>query len=309
MADWAPTFTYEQIIDASERVSWRIDDLMPPGTKLRFDRPHLPDVLAETAHLTCLDERGRLKLNHIRGHSYMNLFAFVEEYIIAQSLQHAEAEMFGDKQAIRALLRFCEEEVKHQALFLRYCAAFREGFGTPCNVLGAAADVAAVILAKSPMAVMLTTLQLELMTQKHYVGAVKDDSSLDPLFANILKHHWLEEAQHAKIDVLELVKLAADMPEKAVDVAFEDYFGILTAFDGLLVKQAEMDLESLCEATGRRPSDADRSTILKSQLHSYRKDFLVMGMANPLFIQTARGLSPRVADRLSAETARYAASE
>src|SRR5207244_3840972 len=107
-------------------------------------------------------------LNQITGNAYINLFAFVEEYIIAMALQHAHAEVFGDHTAIRALSRFADEEAKHQALFLRFVAAFNRDFPHKCEVLGAAAQVAAVIMSKSPMAVVLVTLHLELITQQHY---------------------------------------------------------------------------------------------------------------------------------------------
>ena len=38
------------------------------------------------------------------------------------------------------------------------------------------------------------------MTQLHYLDSVKDDGDLDPLFKSLLRHHWMEEAQHAKLD-------------------------------------------------------------------------------------------------------------
>jgi hypothetical protein len=300
-----PRFNYAQIIDVSERVAWRIDDLLPESASIDFSRPHLPDALAHVGELSFLDAGAKLKLNQIRGHSYMNLLAFVEEYIIAQTVRHAEAEMFGDHRAVRALLRFGEEEVKHQALFHRYCAKFRKGFPTDLKVLGAAADVARIILSKSPMAVLLTTLHLELMSQRDFTDAIRDNSSLDPVFVKILRHHWLEEAQHAKIDLLELAKLSEEANDAVIRTAFDDYFAIIGAFDGLLAQQVEMDIESLELVLGRGLSDGDKEVMRSTQRRSYRADFIGMGMSTPLFVETVSNLSAPHARRVREDAARY----
>lgn len=297
---------YDEIIERSVRVSWKLDDLFPEGTAISFARPHLPNALAGTDEIGCLDAEGRLALNHIRGHAYMNLFGFVEEYIIADTVQHAVAEVFGDHSALRALLRFSEEEIKHQTLFHRYCASFTRDFQSPCEVLGAPATVAGVILANPPIAVMLTTLHLELITQQHYTEAIKDRADLDPLFCNLLKHHWLEESQHAQIDLLELEKLASTAGEAERAAAVDAYFGILAAFDGLLAAQAEMDLRSLAGRLGRIFDDEARAEILRSQIASYRRDFLVMGLRHPRQVQALRDLTPGVGPRIDAALAQYA---
>jgi hypothetical protein len=222
----------------------------------------------------------------------MNLFGFVEEYIIPLVVRHVESEMFGDQDAVRALLRFAEEEVKHQKMFRRYCEFFRRDYGSPCEVLGHSIAVAEIILGKAPMAAMLTTLHLELITQEHYVSSVKDDGSLDPLFCAILKHHWLEEAQHAKIDMLELEKMKEETDEAQRAVAVADYFEILGAFDGLLGQQVEMDVRSLEARTGRTFAPAERDLLHRVQHRSYREDFILMGLRNRTFLRAAEALSP-----------------
>ena len=54
---------------------------------------------------------------------------------------------------------------------------------------------------------------IEWMTQSHYVDSVRDDGELDPLFKSLLKHHWMEEAQHAKLDTLMVEALAEGRDE------------------------------------------------------------------------------------------------
>jgi hypothetical protein len=301
-------FDYRSCVSNSEKVAWKLDEILPEGTNLDFGRRFLPDALVGASKLAVLDDKQKLALNQITGNSYLNLFQFVEEYILVSVVQHAQAEMFGDHDAIRALVRFADEEVKHQQLFKRYRVAFDRGVGKPCPVLECAAEVAGVILSKSPMAVMLTTCHIELMTLQHYTECVKEDEGVDPLFAKLLKSHWLEESQHAKIDALELDKVAHSATPEMITQAFDEYLGILEAFDGLLAQQAEMDVAALASVTGAT-FDADESAVIKrSQHQGYRKTFLWYGMTNPTFINYIHKMSPEGADRVAARATELVAS-
>ena len=101
-----------------------------------------------------------------------------------------------------ALLQFAGEEAKHVHLFKLFCEEFEKGFGDKPAVIGPPEAIAQAILAHDPLAVALTILHIEWMTQRHYQESVKDDQELDPQFKSLLKHHWMEEAQHAKLDTL-----------------------------------------------------------------------------------------------------------
>ena len=292
-------YDYAACVRNSEKVAWKLDDVMPLGARLDFSRPFLPAKLAGRGDLSFLTADEGRKLNQITGNAYLNLFAFVEEYIIALAVQHAHAEMFGDHDAIRALTRFADEEAKHQAMFLRYVDAFQREFGHPTEVLGAAAEVAGVILSKHPIAVMLVTLHLEIMTQAHYVECVKDDTAIDPLFAKLLRFHWMEESQHARIDQLELNKLLVAAAPGAVAAAIDDYLGLIEAFDGLLSSQAQMDARSFASATGRKLDDTQIRTLVQAQHQGYRHTFLVYGMTNPSFLETLAKISKDAASRVS----------
>ena len=61
------------------------------------------------------------------------------------------------------------------------------------------ADWATYALAMTTLAVGLVILMIEWMSQQHYLGSIRDDGDLDPLFKSLLKNHWMEEAQHAKL--------------------------------------------------------------------------------------------------------------
>ena len=84
-------------------------------------------------------------------------------------------------------------------------------------MIGPAEAIAAEVLRHDPLAVALVILLIEWMTQSHYVDSVKDDADLDPLFKSLLKHHWMEEAQHAKLDTLMVEALAEGRDEAEID--------------------------------------------------------------------------------------------
>jgi hypothetical protein len=296
-------YDYASCIRGSEKVTWKIDAVMPPDTKIDFSRPFLPESLFSIEKLTHLTSAQRLMLNQISGNSYLNLFAFVEEYITAMAVRHAQAELFGDHLAVRALVRFAEEEAKHQQLFWRYCSTFERDFGHKCHLLGAAAEVAGVILSKSPLAVTLVTLHLELMTQAHYTESVRGNQNLDPLFCELLRHHWMEESQHARLDVLELDKLLEMSGPEQIATMFDEYLGLIDAFDGLLAAQSKLDLQTLSEALGQTFSEADGAEIIRSQHSAYRNTFLVSGMTNKSFLETVGAISSAAVDRISAKVA------
>jgi len=276
-------FDYEGCVRASEKVSWKLDEVFPPDLRLDYGLRFLPEALTGTASLPFLSDAEKLKLNQIAGNSYLYLFYFVEEYIVASVVQHANAEMFGDPVALRALLRFADEEVKHQQLFIRFREAFERGFGTPCDVIENAQAVAEVILAKAPMAVALCTLHLELVTQQHYTEGYREGGGLDPSFGSLLKNHWMEESQHAKIDALELKKLEASATPAQIGTAVDDYLGILGAFGGLLDQQGALDVKSLARATGRTLTEAEQRAVAEAQGRAYRRAFITMGIENPTF--------------------------
>jgi hypothetical protein len=253
----------------------------------------LPEALAGTANLRCLNAAEEHKLNQIRGFSYLALFGLVEEYILPSPIQHAGSAAHGDDHEMRALLRFAEEEAKHIQLFKWFVNEFQHGFGTPCAVIGPAAEIVNAILAHSQLGVFLTTLHIEWMTQRHYVESVKDNAHerLDPLFCSLLKHRWLEESQHAKLDTLVVDKIASALSSDDVEKGIDDYMAIGKLLDGGLVAQAQLEINSLESATRRSFTEEERAEIAAALTAAYRSCFLLAGMQHPNFDRTLRELS------------------
>lgn len=292
-------YDYRSNLEASQKVNWKLEDVIG-GRTLDFGMRFLPESLAGVGGIRCLSAGEKLKLNQIRGFTYLYLFGLVEEYILPAVIEHAEASAHGDDYEMRALLHFAEEEAKHIQLFKWFVKEFERGFGTCCGAIGPAKEVAAAILNHSKLGVFLATLHIEWMSQRHYVESVKDNAAeqLDPLFCSLLKNHWLEESQHAKLDTLIIDKIAGGLEPAKIEMGIDDYMDIGKFLDGGLAAQAQLDLKSLQDAIGRTLSSEEKAEIAEVQTRAYRLTFLTSGMTHPNFDASLRELSARGHERV-----------
>ena len=291
------TYDYREILAASERVRWTVDDLMG-GHALDFSRPFLPESLARVDPLDFLTPAERRTLNQVRGNSYLCIFGLVEEFILPFVLDHVRTQLSGEDERVRAMLQFAGEEAKHIHLFKRFREEFTKGFGTECAVIGPPEAIAKAVLAHEPLAVALAILQIEWMTQRHYLDAVHDDAGIDPMFRDLLKHHWMEEAQHAKLDALMVEALAEGKDAEALSRAVDGYLAIGGFFDAGLEQQVRFDLEAFECATGRRLKEAEREKAMAVQRQANRWTFLGSGMTHPEFLRSLGLMSPAVHEKV-----------
>ena len=56
--------------------------------------------------------------------------------------------------------------------------------------------------------------------------SIRDDQGLDPQFASLLRHHWMEEAQHAKLDTLMVGRAGQGHAEAEIVSAVDGYLEI-----------------------------------------------------------------------------------
>lgn len=291
-------FNYATILAASARGSWEVDDVIGPDATLDFTRPFMPENLARTAGADSLGERERLLLNQIRAHDYLCLFGLVEEFILPFVLDHARPQLSGDDERVRALLQFASEEAKHIQLFKRFHAAFTAGFGHECAVIGPPQTVADEVLRHDPLSVALVILMIEWMTQSHYLYSVRDDAELDPLFANLLRCHWIEEAQHAKVDTLMVEALADGCSEAEIGSAIDGYLEIGAYLDAGLKQQARLNLDALERASRRTFGGTERDAILAQQHQALRWTYLGSGMRHERFRASLKAMSPAALERI-----------
>jgi para-aminobenzoate N-oxygenase AurF len=296
-------YSYEATLKDSLKVHWTVDEVIGGGKQLDWSRPFLPDSLARTKELRSLSAAEKLTLNHIRGATYLHLFGLVEEFILPFVIDRARDGHAQAKTKTRAFLSFAEEEAKHQQLFERFSAEFRRGFSTPLELIGPASAIAEQVLGHSVLSVAILILHLEWLTQRHYIESVKTDEKLDPLFVDLLTHHWQEEAQHAKLDTLIISELAERAPPAEVDAAIEEFLAIGGILEGGLRQQVEFDLTALEKAIGRSLPEAEKQNIREVQIRSYRYTFLVSGLEQKNFVEAIASLSARGLENIKATAA------
>lgn len=284
-------YDYSDVLSVAERVQFRVEDVLADDARFDFSRPFLPESLARVSDVTFLTAPERLILNQVRAHSYLAMFGLVEEFILPFVLDHVRADLASEDARTRALLQFAGEEAKHIDLFKRFRTRFERDFGARCEVVGPVEAVVKSVLSHGPLAVALTILHIEWMTQLHYVESVKTDQRLDAQFQSLLKHHFLEECQHAKLDTMMVHELAQGMTARAVDESVHEYIAILSAFDGLIAQQVELDIRSFELKSGRVLSSYENETLRSSQLSAARFTFLTAGMSHPRFTETVTSIS------------------
>ena len=286
-------YTYQSVLAASEMICWRVEDIIGGDKRLDFHKSFMPEALARVQPLTFLTPDEKRILNQIRGNAYLSIFGLVEEFILPFVLDHARPQLQGDDYRVRALLKFAGEEAKHIQLFKRFSQEFEEGFGAGCQVIGPPEAIAAEILKHDPLGVALTTLHIEWMVQSHYVDSVRDNQELDPQFKSLLKHHWVEEVQHAKIDTLMVESLAAGRDEAGILKGVDEYIEIGGFIDGGLKQQVEFDLDSFERATGRELNEVEKEEFRRVQLQANRWAYLGSGMTHARVLETLESLTPK----------------
>jgi hypothetical protein len=164
-------------------------------------------------------------------------------------------------------------------------------------MIGPSEAIGAEVLRHDPLAVGLVILMIEWMTQQHYLGSIRDDGDIDPLFKSLMKHHWMEEAQHAKLDTLIVDALAEGRSEAEIDKAIDAFLEIGTFLDNGFKQQAEFNLDALEKAIGRKLED--RAEILAQQHQAARWTYIGSGLVHERFKATLESISPNAAWRLA----------
>ncbi len=298
-------YTYQSALAASEVVHWRIEDIIGGEKRLDFTKPFMPESLAHVESLRFLTTDEKRILNQVRGNAYLCMFGLVEEFILPFVLDHARPQLRGDDYRVRALLQFAGEEAKHIQLFKRFRQEFEDGFGTECPVIGPPEAIANTILTHDPLGVALITLHIEWMVQHHYVDSIKDDQELDPQFKSLLKHHWIEEVQHAKLDTLMVESLAQDRSEEERMHGVEEYLAISDFIDAGLKQQVEFDLSSFELAARRTLTEAEKEEFRQVQLRANRWTYLGTGMTHAKVLETLEWLTPLARQRVESVSRGY----
>jgi hypothetical protein len=298
------TTRYARCIEASKLIRWDLEQDLLRGRSLDTAQKFLPDGLTKVQELAFLTDGEKRLLSQVQGRTYANMFGLVERYIGAKLMELSHEDALGDQTRIEALVRFTDEELKHQELFRRMEGQADRVMPAGYAFLPRPNEVAAAVLAASTWAVLALTCHIELFTLVHYRQSVEPDGQLSELFKDVLLYHWREESQHAILDELEWRRHDATLSEAERDRGVDDLIALVGAVDGLLQLQAPQDADYFLAACGRPFTAAQKAQVRALVLKAYRWQYIVSGVQDTHFagLLSAMVTGPQ-ADRVGAALA------
>jgi len=276
---------YAAPVEASKRVRWDIDNDVFRGRDFDFSTAFLPEGLAKIGELTFLSAADRRLLSQIQGRTYANIFGLVERFIGAKMLELSRNHWLGDQTALEAVVRFSDEELKHQAMFRRIEAMLAPAMPPGYRLIPSPNDVAGFVLGKSTWAVLALTCHIELFTQTHYRASIAPDPELSALYKDIFLFHWKEESQHAIIDELEWLRADAALTPVERDSAVDDFIVLVGGVDGILQAQAAADVDYFVDVAAGRFDAGETQRLRTAVLKAYRYQYILSGAEHPRFLK------------------------
>lgn len=284
------TNRYADIIAASKAVRWDIDADVIRGRQFNRARKYLPDSLSLAQEFRTLSESEHVFVSQIQGRTYANVFGLVERFITAKQLEVGREHATGDQNALEAMIRFSDEEVKHQALFRRIEKMMAKTMPGGYRFDVDADAVARAVLSKSTWSVLLLTLHIELFVQNHYRESIADQGDLSELFRDVFLFHWKDECQHVVLDEMELRRHDDLLTVGQRDDAVDDFLALVAAVDGILQMQAKMDVDYFAAKCGRAVAKDEAAVLAAQFLKAYRWQYIFSGATHPRFQRVVTSL-------------------
>jgi hypothetical protein len=281
---------YAKCVEVSKRIRWDIDRDVIRGRTFDVAKKFLPDGLSKVNELQFLSTGEKKLVSQIQGRSYANIFGLVERFIGAKVLEVSREHWLGDQTALEALVRFTDEELKHQELFRRVEAMIAADMPAGYAFMPRPDDVARAVLSKSTWAVLALTCHIELFTQAHYRQSIEPDAALSELWKDVFLVHWKEESQHAILDELEWVRENARLTPEQRDGAVTDLIELVGAVDGILQLQSASDADYFLRVCGRTFDKAQVQQLRDTMLRAYRWQYIVSGVQDERFQKVLGGM-------------------
>jgi hypothetical protein len=279
------TARYAKCIEASKRVRWDIDRDVIRGRDFDFNKKFLPDKLAQIEGFNLSNPDERRFMSQVQGRTYANMFGLVERFISAKLLDVTRGHILGDQVVVESLVRFTDEELKHQELFRRLEVMMAMNMPKGYTFLPQPNDVANAVLGKCTWAVLGLTCHIELFSVDHYRQSIDRDTEVSELWKDVFLFHMKEESQHAVLDEMEWQREDAKLTTAQRDAAVGELIDLVAAVDGLLQMQATADAGYFTQVIPRKLDKKQAEDLRGSLLRAYRWQYIVSGVQNDRFLK------------------------
>ena len=295
---------YAKAVEVSKRVRFDIERDVIRGRKFDFGKKFLPDGLSKIGRLDFLGAEEKRLVSQIQGRTYANMFGLVERFIGPKISEISRDHWLGDQTAFEALVRFTDEELKHQEMFRRIDALCAEGMPEGYTFLPQPNDVAAVVLGKPTWSVLALICHIEIFVLAHYRQAIEKDEQLSELWKDVFTFHAREESQHAIIDELEWQREDDKLTPAEREQAVDELIALVAAVDGILQMQAKADTDYFVRVAGRTFDRAQVEAVGAAFLYAYRWQYIVSGVQDERFQKDLGALiTPAQFERIGAALA------
>jgi hypothetical protein len=284
------TERYAKCIEVSKRVRWEIERDVIRGRKFDLGKKFLPDGLSKVGRLDFLSAGEKRLVSQIQGRTYANMFGLVERFIAPKVAEISREHWLGDQTAFEALVRFTDEELKHQELFRRLERMTAADMPGGYSFMPQPNDVAGVVLGKCTWAVLALICHIELFVLAHFREAIEPDAELSELWKDVFTFHAREESQHAILDELEWKREDAKLSPVERDKGVADLIDLVAAVDGILQTQAGLDSDYFLRVCGRTFDKQQVRALCDTMLAAYRWQYIVSGVQDERFQKILGGM-------------------
>ena len=281
---------YAKCIEVSKRVRWEIERDVIRGRKFDTARKFLPDGLSRVGALDFLSAAEKRLASQIQGRTYANMFGLVERFIAPKVSEISRDHWLGDQTAFEALVRFTDEELKHQELFRRLERMTAEDMPEGYSFMPQPNVVAAAVLSKSSWAVLALICHIELFVLAHFREAIEPDAELSELWKDVFTFHAREESQHAILDELEWQRENARLTPQERERGVDDLIELVGALDGILQAQAAADTDYFLRSCTRSFDKSRVARIGSTMLAAYRWQYILSGVQDERFQKALGGM-------------------
>jgi hypothetical protein len=282
---------YSHCISASRRVRWDIDADVLRGRYFDLRRTLLPASMSRADQLGFLGADERRALSHIQGRTYTSLLGLAGRFTAAQALEISQEHWLGDQLALEALVRFCDEKLKHQELFRQLERLIDDQMPPGYRCVADPNEFARKVLSRSAWAVLAFACHFDTLAQVHYTQSIGVGTDVCGLFRDAFRFLWLEECQHAIVDEIEWRREDRRLTARQREHAVTDLAGLFAELDCVLQQQAAADTAYFLAIPGREFSHEQARAIRAVFMRAYRWQHIVAGLRHPHFVQLLTGMT------------------
>ena len=290
------TERYAKCIEASKRIRWDIDRDVIRGREFDFSKKFMPDGLSKIRDLPFLRPAEARFLSQVQGRTYANMFALVERFIGAKTIELSKAHCAGRPGRAGSAGPLHRRGAEAPGAVPPARGHGGQGHAGRLRVRARAERSRRRGAVEVQLGRARLTLDIEIFSQAHYRASIEPDADLSDLWKDVFLFHWKEESQHAIMDEIEWRAEHARLTPRQRDEGVTDLIALVASVDGIVQAQAAADARYFIACAGPAYSPVEQAMIEETFLRAYRWQYIVSGAAGAALRRGAEGACDAGAD-------------